>query len=84
MSIRLRAVGPGDESFYSVLLTHALVADVPGLSGPDVNRMIRCPRDEALATVERKRVVTADMRMLSALAGFDERHRIRPAISGPI
>lgn len=82
--IRLRAVGLGDENSYTLPLTQELMADVLGLSGPHVNRMIRCLRDEGLATIEGRRVVIQDMAALSALAGFDERYLTRRPIPGLI
>lgn len=80
--IRLRAAGLGDDDSYTLPLTQELMADVLGLSGPHVNRMIRCLRDEGLATIEGQRVVIQDLPGLSALAGFDERYLTRRPIPG--
>ena len=81
---RLRAAGLGDDNSYTLPLTQELMADVLGLSGPHVNRMIRTLRDEGLATVEGQRVVIHDLPALSALAGFDERYLMRRPIPGLI
>ena len=82
--IRLRSAGMGDERSYTLPLTQELMADVLGLSGPHVNRMIRSLRDEGLATIEGQRVVIHDLAALSALAGFDERYLTRRPIPGLI
>lgn len=81
---RLRAAGLGDDNSYTLPLTQELMADVLGLSGPHVNRMIRTLRDEGLATIEGQRVVIQDLPGLSALAGFDERYLVRRPIPGLI
>jgi CRP-like cAMP-binding protein len=81
---RLRAAGLGDDNSYTLPLTQELMADVLGLSGPHVNRMIRTLRDEGLATMEGQRVVIHDLPALSALAGFDERYLVRRPIPGLI
>ena len=65
-------------------LTQELMADVLGLSVPHVNRMVRCLRDEGLATIEGQRVVIHDLASLSALAGFEERYLMRQRIPGLI
>jgi CRP-like cAMP-binding protein len=80
--VRLSAVGLGDERSYSLPLTQELMADVLGLSGPHINRMIRSLRDEGLATIEGQRVTIHDVAALSALAGFDERYLVRRPIPG--
>ncbi|HUN41464.1 MAG TPA: Crp/Fnr family transcriptional regulator [Acetobacteraceae bacterium] len=80
--VRLRAVGLGDERSYNLPLTQELMADVLGLSGPHINRMIRSLRDEGLATIEGQRVTIHDVAALSALAGFDERYLARRPIPG--
>jgi biotin operon repressor len=53
------------------------MADVLGLSGPHINRMIRCLREEGLATIEDQRVVIHDLASLSSLAAFEESY-LRP------
>ena len=80
--VRLRATGLADESSYTLPLTQELIADVLGLSGPHINRMIRSLRDEGLATIEGQRVTIHDVAALSALAGFDERYLARRPIPG--
>jgi CRP-like cAMP-binding protein len=70
--IRLRAVGLADDLGYKLPLTQELMADVLGLSEPHINRMIRCLREEGLATVEDQRVVIHDLVSLSSLAGFEQ------------
>ncbi len=80
--VRLRAAGLGDDSSYTLPLTQELMADVLGLSGPHLNRMIRCLRDEGLATIEAQRVVIHDLASMSALAGFEERYLTRRPIPG--
>ena len=80
--VRLRAVGLGDDQSYNLPLTQELMADVLGLSGPHINRMIRSLRDEGLATIEGQRVTIHDLPALSALAGFDERYLVRRPIPG--
>jgi CRP-like cAMP-binding protein len=80
--VRLRAVGLADERSYTLPLTQELMADVLGLSGPHINRMIRCLRDEGLATIDGQRVVVHDLPSLSTLAGFDEQYLTRCRIPG--
>ena len=80
--VRLRAVGLADELSYPLPLTQELMADVLGLSGPHTNRMIRCLRDEGLATIEGQRVNIHDLVSLSALAGFEECYLARRPIPG--
>ncbi len=70
--VRLNAVGLADELSYRLPLTQELMADVLGLSGPHINRMIRSLREEGLATIEDQRVVIHDLGSLSALAAFEE------------
>lgn len=79
---RLRAVGLADELSYHLPLTQELMADALGLSGPHVNRMIRCLRDEGLVTIEDQQVVIHDLASLSALAGFEDRYLMRQLIPG--
>lgn len=80
--VRLRSAGLGDDRCYTMPLTQELMADVLGLSGPHINRMIRNLRDEGLATIEGQRVVIHDLAALSTLAGFDERYLTRRPIPG--
>jgi CRP-like cAMP-binding protein len=70
--VRLNAVGLANELSYRLPLTQELMADVLGLSGPHINRMIRCLREEGLATIEDQRVVIHDLASISTLAAFEE------------
>ena len=70
--VRLRAVGLAEECTYALPLTQELMADVLGLSGPHINRMIRCLREEGLVTIEDQRVAIHDLTALSSLAGFEQ------------
>jgi hypothetical protein len=77
--LQLRAAGLADELSYTLPLTQELMADVLGLSGPHINRMVRCLRDEDLATIAGQRVIIHDLASLSTLAGFEEHyHNRRP------
>ena len=75
--VRLNAVGLAGESSYHLPLTQELMADVLGLSGPHINRMLRCLREESLATIEDHRAVIHDLASLSSLAAFEESY-LRP------
>ena len=75
--VRLRAAGLADERCYLLPLTQELMADALGLSGPHLNRMIRCLREEGLVTIEDQRVVIHDLASLASLAGFEESY-LRP------
>lgn len=79
---RLRVAGLAGELSYTLPLTQEFVADVLGLSVPHVNRMIRCLREEGLATIEDRHVVIHDFASLSALAGFEEHYLTRRQIPG--
>lgn len=72
--MRLKTVGLAQERSYDFPLTQELMADLLGLSTPHVNRMIRCLREEGLATIEGSRVVIHDIEALESLAGFEERY----------
>jgi CRP-like cAMP-binding protein len=80
--VRLRSVGLAGDLCYSLPITQDLMADVLGLSEPHVNRMIRCLREEGLATVEDQRVVIHDIVSMSSLAGFEESYLKRGPIPG--
>jgi CRP-like cAMP-binding protein len=69
--VRLNAVGLANELSYRLPLTQELMADVLGLSGPHINRMIRCLREEGLVTIEDHHVVIHDLVSLSSLAAFE-------------
>jgi CRP-like cAMP-binding protein len=75
--VRLRAVGLATEFSYRMPLTQELMADVLGLSVPHLNRMIRCLREEGLATIENQQVLIHDVVSMSSLAGFEESY-LRP------
>lgn len=80
--VRLRSVGLADGLSYALPVTQGLMADVLGLSEPHVNRMIRCLREEGLATLEDQRVVIHDLAAMSSLAGFEESYLRRGPIPG--
>jgi len=80
--VRLRFVGLADDASYKLPLTQELMADVLGLSEPHINRMIRCLREEGLATVEDQRVVIHDLVSMSSLAGFEQSYLRRGPIPG--
>jgi CRP-like cAMP-binding protein len=80
--VRLRSVGLADASRYTLPMTQELMADVLGLSEPHINRMIRCLREEGLATVGDHRVLIHDLASMSSLAGFDETYLKRGRIPG--
>jgi CRP-like cAMP-binding protein len=75
--VRLRAAGLATEFSYRMPLTQELMADVLGLSVPHLNRMIRCLREEGLATIENQQVLIHDVVSMSSLAGFEESY-LRP------
>lgn len=80
--MRLRTVGLAGDKSYDFPLTQELIADLLGLSTPHVNRMIRCLREEGLATIEGSHVVIHDVAALESLAGFDERYYTPQPIPG--
>jgi CRP-like cAMP-binding protein len=71
---RLRAVGRAGPASYSLPLTQEVLADVLGLSGPHVNRMVRSLREEGLASIEGRAVVIHDMTGLAVLARFEDHY----------
>jgi CRP-like cAMP-binding protein len=75
--VRLKAVGLAEELSYRLPLTQELMADVLGMSGPHINRMIRSLREEGLATIEDQRVVIHDLSSLSSLTAFEASY-LRP------
>jgi CRP-like cAMP-binding protein len=79
---RLRAVGLADELSYLLPLTQELIADVLGLSGPHVSRMLRSLREERLVTIEGHRLTVTDLESLTMLAGFDDDYLARSGIPG--
>ena len=80
--VRLRAVGLAEELSYSLPLTQELIADVLGLSGPHVSRMLRLLREEGLVTVDGHRLTIMDLELLTLLAGFDGDYLARSPIPG--
>jgi hypothetical protein len=80
--MRLRAVGLAEELSYSLPLTQELIADVLGLSGPHVSRMLRSLREEGLVTIEGHRLTVIDLESLTLLAGFDGDYLARSRIPG--
>jgi CRP-like cAMP-binding protein len=80
--VRLRAVGLADELSYVLPLTQELIADVLGLSGPHVSRMLRSLREEGLVTIEDHRLTVMDSESLTLLAGFDGDYLARTRIPG--
>jgi CRP-like cAMP-binding protein len=77
---RLRSVGLAEELSYVVPLTQELIADVLGLSGPHVSRMLRLMREEGLVTIKGHRLTVTDPESLMMLAGFDGDYLIRSRI----
>src|SRR3954447_9497439 len=80
--IRLRSVGLAEELSYVLPLTQELIADVLGLSGPHVSRMLRAMREERLVTIEDHRLTVVDLESLTQLAGFDGDYLARSRIPG--
>jgi CRP-like cAMP-binding protein len=79
---RLRTVGLAEELSYVLPLTQELIADVLGLSGPHVSRMLRSMREEGLVTIEDHRLTVLDLESLTQLAGFDGDYLARSRIPG--
>ena len=79
---RLRAVGLAEELSFILPLTQELIADVLGLSGPHVSRMLRSMREEGLVTIEDHRLTVMDLESLTQLAGFDGDYLIQSRIPG--
>jgi CRP-like cAMP-binding protein len=79
---RLLAVGRAGTNSYSLPLTQEVLADVLGLSGPHVNRMVRSLREEGLASIEGRNVVIHDMTGLAVLARFENHYLTAGPIPG--
>jgi CRP-like cAMP-binding protein len=79
---RLRVVGLAEELSFVLPLTQELIADVLGLSGPHVSRMLRSMREEGLVTIEDHRLTVMDLESLTQLAGFDGDYLVRDRIPG--
>jgi Crp-like helix-turn-helix domain len=80
--MRLRSVGLADELSYVLPLTQELIADVLGLSGPHVSRMLRSMREEGLVTIDGHRLTVTDLESLAVLAGFEGDYLARSRIPG--
>jgi CRP-like cAMP-binding protein len=80
--MRLRSVGLADEMSYVLPLTQELIADVLGLSGPHVSRMLRSMREEGLVTIDDHRLTVVDLESLTQLAGFEGDYLARSRIPG--
>ena len=79
---RLRSAGLAGELSYVLPLTQELIADVLGLSGPHVSRMLRSMREEGLVTIEDHRLTVIDLESLTQLAGFDGDYLVQSRIPG--
>jgi CRP-like cAMP-binding protein len=79
---RLRAAGLAEERSYVLPLTQELIADVLGLSGPHVSRMLRLMREEGLVRIDGHRLTVTDLESLTVLAGFEGDYLARSRIPG--
>jgi CRP-like cAMP-binding protein len=79
---RLRPIGLADELSYSIPLTQEVIADMLGLSGPHVSRLLRCLREEGLVTVQGHRLTVTDLESLTVLAGFETEYLTVSRIPG--
>ena len=79
---RLRAAGLAEERSYVLPLTQELIADVLGLSGPHVSRMLRLMREEGLVRIDGHRLTVTDPESLMVLAGFEGDYLARSRIPG--
>jgi DNA-binding transcriptional regulator LsrR (DeoR family) len=59
-----------------------LIADVLGLSGPHVSRMLRLMREEGLVSIDGHRLMVTDLESLTVLAGFEGDYLARSRIPG--
>jgi DNA-binding transcriptional regulator LsrR (DeoR family) len=80
--VRLRDVGLANELSYSLPLTQELIADVLGLSGPHVSRLLRLLREEGLITIDGHRLTVIDLGSLTQLAGFEKAYLAQSRIPG--
>ncbi len=69
--VRLRAIGLVEQMTYTLPLTQELIADVLGLSGPHISRMLRLMREEGLIDLDGHRLTVLDLESLTLLASFD-------------
>jgi DNA-binding transcriptional regulator LsrR (DeoR family) len=79
---RSRIAGLAEALSHVLPLMQELIADVLGLSGPHVNRMLRSMRDEGLVTIEDHRLTVMDPESLTQLAGFEGDYLARSRIPG--
>jgi len=79
---RLRAAGLAEERSYVLPLTQELIADVLGLSGPHVSRMLRSMREEGLVRIDGHCLTVTDLESLTVLAGFEGDYLARSRIPG--
>jgi CRP-like cAMP-binding protein len=70
---RLLATGEGSPTEFECPLTQYELADALGLTAIHVNRVIRHLRQQALASIEHRRVTIHDAEALAAVAEFDGR-----------
>jgi CRP-like cAMP-binding protein len=70
--VRLRDVGLANRLSYSLPLTQELIADVLGLSGPHVSRLLRLLREEGLITIDGHRLTVIDLESLTQFASFEK------------
>ena len=79
---RLRGAGLAEERSYILPLTQELIADVLGLSGPHVSRMLRSMREEGLVRIDGHRLTVTDLESLTVLSGFEGDYLARSRIPG--
>lgn len=80
--VRLRAVGLAEQMSYILPLTQELIADVLGLSGPHISRMLRLMREEGLILIDGHRLTVVDLESLTLLASFDGDYLVQGRIPG--
>lgn len=80
--VRLRAIGLVEQMTYVLPLTQELIADVLGLSGPHISRMLRLMREEGLINIEGHRLTVLDLESLTLLASFDGDYLKQGRIAG--
>jgi len=80
--VRLRAIGLVEQMSYILPLTQELIADVLGLSGPHISRMLRLMREEGLILIDGHRLTVLDLESLTLLASFDGDYLVQSRIPG--
>ena len=80
--VRLRDVGLANELSYPLPLTQELIADVLGLGGPHVSRLLRFLREEGLITIDGHRLTVIDLDPLTQFAGFEKAYLGQGRIPG--